>query len=83
MPPNTIGDGTIRTVNMQGKWSSAIFEELMEMGGGDAWQKWKEDRIAAGLPVVDLPVAAIKPKTQTAPTPLIHPGKTGAAAVLP
>ncbi|KZT68837.1 hypothetical protein DAEQUDRAFT_691975 [Daedalea quercina L-15889] len=80
-------NGTVRTVNMDKKWSSAIFQELMDIAGGAPWQRWKKQRTAAGLPIVDAP----KPK---APKPaqsssiediFFNPNrsKTGAAAVLP
>ncbi|EED77782.1 predicted protein, partial [Postia placenta Mad-698-R] len=45
-------DGTSRTLNMDQKWSSAIFQELMDLGGGSPWLRWKKERAAAGLPVV-------------------------------
>lgn len=72
-------------MDMDQKWSSSILQELMEMAGGPAWAKWKEERAAAGLPVVDVP----KPKTlsssqENTSSPLLpDPHKTGAAAVLP
>ena len=63
---------------MSQKWSTAIFEELMDNAGGDRWQRHKEERLAAGeAPVI--PVWKTKEFTPSAPAP----GKTGAAAVLP
>ena len=74
---------------MDKKWSSAIFQELMDMAGGSPWQRWKKQRTAAGLPIID-------PPTPKAPQPkpaksasiediLFNPNraKTGAAAILP
>ncbi|GJE99759.1 hypothetical protein PsYK624_160300 [Phanerochaete sordida] len=55
-------DGSTRTLDVDGKWSSTIFTELMDIGGGPGWAKWKEDRAAAGLPVVDIPKPKPKPQ---------------------
>lgn len=80
-----LGDGTVKALDIDQKWSSTIFQELMELGGGPAWTKWKEERTAAGLPIVDIP----KPKKPSSsrkaePSPEApDPLKTGAAAVLP
>lgn len=77
-------DGSKQTLNMNQKWSSAIFQELMDLAGGTPWQRWKKERLAAGLPVVDEPLP--KPRQ---PEPLqdmfFSPDrpKKGAAAVLP
>ncbi|KAI0089903.1 hypothetical protein BDY19DRAFT_888569 [Irpex rosettiformis] len=79
-------DGTKRTIDMDKKWSSTIYEELMEVGGGSAWAQWKEERIAAGLPIVEIPRPKAKATQSTPETPLpfrINPLKTGAAAMLP
>ncbi|KAH8101446.1 hypothetical protein BXZ70DRAFT_933111 [Cristinia sonorae] len=87
-------DGTSKTLDLDNKWSSAIFEELMDLAGGNPWERWKRERIAAGLPFVDEP----EPKPKPAPSApkkrsflpgtepsklLLDPTKTGAAAVLP
>lgn len=68
----------------------------MDIAGGPLWAKWKEERKAAGLPLVDVPKP--KPKPQPQPVKLKKPSppkiepepefvfdrsKTGAAAVLP
>lgn len=64
----------------------------MEIGGGPAWERWKAERTAAGLPLVEVP----RPKAKAAPTKssqkksaevetpeLPDFTKAGAAAVLP
>lgn len=68
----------------------------MDVAGGPLWAKWKAERKAAGLPLVDVPKP--KPKPQPQPSKLKKPNspkiepepefifdqsKTGAAAVLP
>ena len=63
-----IGDGSTRTLDVDGKWSSAIFTELMDLGGGSNWEKWKQERIAAGLPVVDIPRPKPKPQPKQSPS---------------
>ncbi|KAH9949470.1 hypothetical protein B0H21DRAFT_728083 [Amylocystis lapponica] len=76
------GDGSTRTLNLDKKWSSTIFGELMDMAGGTPWQRWKKERLAAGLPIVDVPA----PRPSESPntfSQLLNVGKTGAAAVLP
>ncbi|KAI0809123.1 hypothetical protein BC629DRAFT_1590205 [Irpex lacteus] len=79
-----LSDGTKRTIDLDQKWSSAIYEELMEIGGGSSWEQWKEERKAAGLPVVDIPVPKANSQTPGASIPFRpNPFKTGAAAVLP
>ena len=91
------GDGSKQTIDLEGKWSSTIFQELMDAGGGSSWEKWKRERATAGLPVVDVPSAkAVAPKAPTwtpkqkskkeqAPEEelILDPSKTGAAAILP
>ncbi|KAJ3551163.1 hypothetical protein NM688_g4874 [Phlebia brevispora] len=88
-------DGTTQTLDLEGKWSSAILEELMDIGGGSAWARWKRERLAAGLPVVEVPQAKkVEPKAakwsgeqkkgkNAEPELVLDPTKTGAAAVLP
>jgi small subunit ribosomal protein S25 len=71
------GDGTKKSVKVDGKWSSAIFQEVMELGGGPLWDKWKESRTAAGLPLVEAPA----PKPKPAPkAPHYRPGQPTVAA---
>ena len=79
---------------MEGKWSSKILEELMDVGGGPAWTRWKRERTAAGLPIVEVPQRvkadpkapawtgdkSAKPKVEEL---VLDPSKTGAAAILP
>lgn len=57
----------------------------MDLGGGTSWARWKEERTAAGLPIVDVPVPKVQsPSLTRAPSPFVpDPTKTGAAAVLP
>ena len=62
---------------MDGKWSTTIFADVMDAAGTPAWAKWKADRKAAGLPVVDGPQ---KPHEPSSPSTT---KKTGAGAVLP
>jgi len=78
-------DGTMKTLDMDLKWSSTIFQELMDIGGGPTWEQWKEERTAAGLPVVEIPVAKSKPQSQkeVLEPSAFNPLKSGAAAVLP
>ena len=82
-------DGTSRTLDLDKKWSSAIFEELMDIAGGNPWERWKRERTAAGLLFVDKPEPRSKfvaPKKQTESlemAKLLYPEKKGAAAVLP
>lgn len=72
---------------MDKKWSSNIFQELMDMAGGSPWQRWKKQRIAAGLPIIDPPPTPnSKPaKAASIEDILFNPNraKTGAAAILP
>jgi len=70
-----LADGRKQNFNLHNKWSSAIFQELMDTAGGNSWTRWKTERAEAGLPVVDGP-----PENYVPPTP--RP-TTGAAAVLP
>ncbi|KAI9065772.1 hypothetical protein FKP32DRAFT_1708564 [Trametes sanguinea] len=60
-------NGTTHKLDIGGKWSTAIFNELMEISAGPWWQKWKRERATAG----------------NAATPPPPKPKTGAAAVLP
>ncbi|KAI0683331.1 hypothetical protein BC835DRAFT_1296313 [Cytidiella melzeri] len=76
-------DGTQKIIDMDQKWSSSIYEELMEIGGGPAWQQWKEERKAEGLPAVEIPVPAARPQASSSMPFQINPLKTGAAVMLP
>ncbi|KAI0641088.1 hypothetical protein C8Q79DRAFT_1003830 [Trametes meyenii] len=62
-------NGTTHKLDIDGKWSSTIFHDLMDLSAGSWWQKWKKERAAAGEPVTPLPPS--------------QKAKTGAAAVLP
>ncbi|CDO71733.1 hypothetical protein BN946_scf184920.g17 [Trametes cinnabarina] len=61
-------NGTTHKLDIDGKWSTAIFYELMELSAGSWWQKYKKERATVGQP--------------TTPPPPPR-AKTGAAAVLP
>ncbi|KAF9649969.1 hypothetical protein BDM02DRAFT_3165853 [Thelephora ganbajun] len=69
-------DGSKKSFTMDGKWSSTIFADVMDAAGTPAWDKWKADRKAAKLPIVDGP-----PKVHKSPSSTMK--KSGAAAVLP
>ena len=58
----TVGDGSTQSLDVDGKWSSTIFTELMELGGGPRWEEWKKQRTEAGLPLVDIPKPKPKPE---------------------
>ncbi|KAK2459755.1 hypothetical protein APHAL10511_008187 [Amanita phalloides] len=45
-------NGTVRTIDMHDKWSTAILKELMDLAGGDSWAQWKSNAQASGQPVV-------------------------------
>ena len=70
-----------------------VFQELMDIAGGSPWERWKRERTAAGLPIVDVPKPKfVAPKAPTwvpkgkaaeEPELQLDPAKTGAAAVLP
>ena len=40
---NVSEDGKTRTLDVSNKLSSAIFEELMEIGGGERWRRYKQE----------------------------------------
>jgi len=68
-------DGRKQSFNLSNKWSSTIFQELMDTAGGNSWTRWKTERAEAGLPIVD---GQSEDHISTRPRPT-----TGAAAVLP
>jgi small subunit ribosomal protein S25 len=70
-----LADGRKQRLYLHNKWSSTIFQELMDTAGGNSWTRWKAERSEAGLPVVDVPLQSPAPPP---PRPA-----TGAAAVLP
>ena len=81
-----IEDGTAKTLDLEHKMSHQIFEEVMDLAGGNNWQRWKRERTAAGLPLTDPkpPKAGSVEKNISSIADLFpHSGKTGAAAVLP
>lgn len=58
---------------MSQKWSSQIFEELMDAAGGERWKQFKETRKANGEEPVFPTVISRTPSTP----------RTGVAAALP
>ncbi|KDQ55009.1 hypothetical protein JAAARDRAFT_181844 [Jaapia argillacea MUCL 33604] len=46
-------NGDTHKIDMGKKWSTSIFEELMNVAGGNAWERWKAEREAQGLPVIE------------------------------
>ncbi|KAJ7596688.1 hypothetical protein C8J56DRAFT_737576, partial [Mycena floridula] len=48
----TFEEGTSHTFNLQDKWSTTIVRELMDVAGGNPWEKWKADAIKAQKPIV-------------------------------
>jgi len=46
------GDGTVKVVDMHEKWSTNILKELMELGGGTPWKRWKQEAETTGIPVI-------------------------------
>ncbi|KAI0005293.1 hypothetical protein BJV74DRAFT_875277 [Russula compacta] len=77
-PPELVlefSDGRKQSLSLRHKWSSIIFQELMDTAGGNSWTRWKAERAEARLPVVDGP-----PESYAPPLPR---STTGAAAVLP
>ncbi|KAI1790489.1 hypothetical protein LXA43DRAFT_1095438 [Ganoderma leucocontextum] len=61
-------NGTTHKLDVEGKWSSAIYTELMDLTAGSWWQKWKQQQATGGHS------AARVPPSQK---------KTGVSAVLP
>ena len=59
--PYAPADGTTKSLDVDGKWSHTIFQEIMDLGGGLRWEKWKAQRTAEGLPIVEAPVPKPKP----------------------
>ncbi|OCH94216.1 hypothetical protein OBBRIDRAFT_789552 [Obba rivulosa] len=80
-------NGPTQTLSMDHKWSTSIFEQLMELAGGTPWQRWKKERKAAGLPLVNEPTPKPKeeqkPKREVPMSQLWDTSKKGAAAILP
>ncbi|THH14059.1 hypothetical protein EW146_g6238 [Bondarzewia mesenterica] len=72
-------NGKTQTLNLDKKWSWNIFKDLMEAAGGTSWARWKAEREAAGLPIVEGAPPNPSPFASSSP----KPEKTGAAAVLP
>lgn len=49
------GDGKEQKLSLADKRSSDIFVELMNLAGGIQWDRWKQQRTSANLPLVDPP----------------------------
>lgn len=65
---------------MSAKWSSTILGELLDSAGGTAWQRWKTERTAKGLPIIE--------DYGRIPEPQVAPGltaslRTGSTSMLP
>ncbi|KAK7041790.1 hypothetical protein VNI00_009079 [Paramarasmius palmivorus] len=45
-------NGTTKTIDMNGKWSTRILKELMEVAGGDPWRRWERAAERQGIPVI-------------------------------
>ncbi|KAI5114692.1 hypothetical protein M0805_009650, partial [Coniferiporia weirii] len=59
-------NGSTKSLNISSKWSTAIFEEVMDVAGGDRWRQFKAERRAAGKePVI--------PELKTKPAPVRPP----------
>lgn len=58
-------------MSLANKQSSDIFVELMNLAGGIQWDRWKQQRSSANLPLVDPPtpktpsLASLSPKPTT------------------
>ncbi|EMD41506.1 hypothetical protein CERSUDRAFT_101942, partial [Gelatoporia subvermispora B] len=83
-------DGSTKIVDMDKKWSTSIFQELLEVAGGTPWQRWKRERKASGLPLLDEPQPRPREEKDKKKAPrevtlgeLFDTSKKGAAAVLP
>lgn len=50
-----LGDGKEQKLSLANKQSSDIFVELMNLAGGIQWDRWKQQRTSANLPLVDPP----------------------------
>jgi hypothetical protein len=44
--------GQTRTIDLDGKWSTNIFEDLMDLAGGPVWENWKAMHPSERRPVV-------------------------------
>jgi len=47
-----LAGGQTRTINLDGKWSTNIFEDLMDLAGGPTWENWKATHPSERRPVV-------------------------------
>ncbi|KAJ7650578.1 hypothetical protein FB45DRAFT_997452 [Roridomyces roridus] len=45
-------DGKTQTLNLHGKWSTAILRELMDSSGSPSWARWKAEVARTGVPLV-------------------------------
>ncbi|KLO17531.1 hypothetical protein SCHPADRAFT_846291 [Schizopora paradoxa] len=75
-------DGKTQDIDMHLKWSTSIFEELMDSAGGDRWQRYKDERNAAGQTPTIPKVKLRNPRVRGVMTPS-RSNKRGVAAALP
>jgi len=45
-------DGQTQTLNLHGKWSTAIVRELMDTVASPSWERWKAEVTRTGVPLV-------------------------------
>jgi len=45
-------DGQTQTLNLHGKWSTAIVRELMDSVATPSWERWKAEAARAGVPLI-------------------------------
>jgi len=76
--------GATQTIDLDGKWSTNIFEDLMDLAGGSAWEKWKEthpserrevesiDRTPARTPKAKIEAAKLPHLEDTEPEPVMR-----------
>jgi hypothetical protein len=77
--PFRADNGTTESFDISSKWSDTILADILDRAGGNSWERWKADRAAKGLPVLDnygrvedpkltvaAPVRVRKPKPQPA-----------------
>lgn len=48
-----VDNGKKDAIDMSSKWSSTILAELLDTAGSGAWQRWKAERTAQGLPILE------------------------------
>lgn len=63
------GDGKEQKLSLANKRSSDIFVELMNLAGGIQWDRWKQQRTSANLPLVDPPTPKAPSLASLSPRP--------------